>query len=89
MTPAKPKIKPDWIAIGKGVGLVLAGLGAVGGLSFATSEPSNPDTQSIELRINSHVATDSVRWVYTEKRLERIERLLERIDQKIDARHEQ
>lgn len=68
----KPKLKVDWMAVGKGIAVVLTGLGLIGGGSIVLGESNPPDTAT-DMKIDQHIATDSVRWVYTEKRLERME----------------
>lgn len=72
-----------WINVGKGVGLVILSLiggtlgttgmmtaGVIGGAS--TDSPAQVDTQN---KLEIHTATDSVRWVYMEQRISRIETL--------------
>jgi len=86
MTP-KPKLKVDWPNVVRGFLYLLTGLGVVG-TGYVTLAPNNSDASEVMPVLTTHMATDSVRWVYTEKRLERIESLLLRIDEKIDERPE-
>lgn len=74
---AKPARSINWIEVAKFVGAVVIGLS--GGVGFtevnATTQTSQSRDSSEDCRakLNLHTATDSVRWVYTERRLERIE----------------
>ena len=69
---AKPKLKIDWPSVIKGLAILLAGLGTVG-TGTVMLGGNESDASEVKPKLEQHMATDSVRWVYTEKRLERIE----------------
>ena len=87
MTP-KPKLKVDWPSVIKGSLIILSGVG-VTGTGVVMLGGNETEASDLKPMVVQHISTDSVRWVYTEKRLERIEALLLRIDEKIDANHRQ
>ena len=74
---AKPKLTVQWVEVAKLVGAIALGIGGGFGATQvqATTQtaPSSESSEDFRAKLNLHTATDSVRWVYTERRLERIE----------------
>jgi F0F1-type ATP synthase membrane subunit c/vacuolar-type H+-ATPase subunit K len=86
MTKATDEKAFKWINIGKGVGIGLAliagsiggstGLSALGVLGGSATE-STAQTQEVEGKLELHKATDSVRWVYMERKIVEMDRKLD------------
>jgi hypothetical protein len=73
---AKPKLTVQWVEVAKFIGAIVIGLGGGFGVTQVSATQATNASSSSEYddsKLNLHTATDSVRWVYTERRLERIE----------------
>ena len=73
---AKPTLTIQWVEVAKLIGAVIIGLGGGFGVTQVSATQSTGQSSSSEYdnsKLEIHTAIDSVRWVYTERRLERIE----------------
>jgi F0F1-type ATP synthase membrane subunit c/vacuolar-type H+-ATPase subunit K len=86
MTKSTDEKAFKWINIGKGVGIGLAiifgsiggstGLSALGVVGGSATE-STAKVQEMDGRLELHKATDSVRWVYMERKISDMDRKLD------------
>ena len=69
--------KINWVNVGKGVGAFLAALGLAFGIS-TTSLVQGSDAD-IGTKLQLHQATDSVRAIYIQERLDRMDKNMEKM----------
>jgi len=69
----------DFKSIARDIGIIAGFVGAIasGAMITGSAPTSTQASPQIEQKLQVHTATDSVRWIYMESRIERMDRKLD------------